>query len=152
MLSSAQALVEGREFDSAIQLYGQLLERDLAAPQLGEVQSNFGAALCITARGKEAAVALAQLDQARALLTSALEHRTRRHTPVAWATSRANLALVYLARHEVTASSDDLMSAHLALDGIEPVLRSAGEAELLGWALAIRDHLVELNERRSKRR
>ena len=152
VLTRAKALIEGRQFDSAILLYLQLLDRDLSGPLRGEVLTNLGAALCLSARGRRDAGALTQLNQARDLLAMAIPHRPRQEEPVAWATTRANLALTYLARHEATGSSDDLLASHLALDGAEQALRDGGEIALLDWVDAIRDQLADLRDRRGKRR
>ena len=151
-LGRAKAFIEGRDFDSAALLYFQLLDADLAAPLRGEVLTNLGAALCILARGQTGAAAQTQLDQARDLLVKALPCRQQAQAPAAWATTRANLALVHLARYELTGNSDELLSAHLALDGIEPALRNTDETGLRDWVAAVRDQLLELRERRSKRR
>jgi hypothetical protein len=151
-LSRAKALIEGRDFDSAALLYFQLLDGDLPAPLRGEVMTNLAAALCMSARNQQDPAALARLDQARDLLVTALTHRPRKTAPEAWATTRANLSLVHLARHEITGSNDDLLSAHLMLDGVEQTLRDAGATTLLDWMIAIRDQLLELRERRHRRR
>jgi hypothetical protein len=133
-LSRAKALVEARDFDSAI------------------LQTNLGAALCLSVHGKRDAEAVAKLNQARDLLAAAVACRPRWSAPVAWATTRANLAVVYLTRHEATGSRDDLMAAHLALDGVEQALREAGDTSLEDWVLAIRDQLADLGDRRASRR
>ena len=151
-LARAKALIEGRDLDSAALLYFELLDAQLTAPLRGEVQTNLAAALCLLARGQRDAAALARLDQARDLLVSALPHRQRSEAPAAWATTRANLALVHLARYETTGNSNELLSAHLALDGIEQALRETEETALRDWVSAIRDQLLELRERRGKRR
>jgi hypothetical protein len=151
-LSRAKALVEARDFDSAILQFLQLLDYDLDAPLRGEVQTNLGAALCLSVHGKRDAEAVAKLNQARDLLAAAVACRPRWSAPVAWATTRANLAVVYLTRHEATGSRDDLMAAHLALDGVEQALREAGDTSLEDWVLAIRDQLADLGDRRASRR
>lgn len=152
VLTRAKALIEGHQFDAAIPLYRQVLDRDLSGPLRGEVLTNLGAALCLSVRGRRDAAALAQLNQARDLLTTAIPHRPRQEEPAAWATTRANLALVYLARHEATGSSDDLLASHLALDGAEQALREGGDIDLRDWVDAIRDQLADLRDRRGKRR
>lgn len=151
-LSRAKTLIEGRDFDSAVLVYFQLLDAELSAPLRGEVLTNLGAALCLLARGQRGAAAQAQLDRARDLLVEALPCRPHTQAPVAWATTRANLAVVHLARHAVSGNSDELLSAHLALDGLEPALRNSDETVLRDWVAAIRDQLLELRERRGKRR
>lgn len=151
-LHRARVLIEDHEFESAAVLYTQVLDADLPAPLRGEVLTNLGAALCFTASGRSGAAALAQLDQAQALLTSALACRPRRQDPVAWTTTRANLAIVHLARYKASGSSDELLSAHLALDDTETTLAEAGETTLLDWVRTIRDQLVDLRERRKTRR
>lgn len=151
-LSRAKALVEARDYDSAISQFFQILDHDLDAPLRGEVLTNLGAALCLSARGKPDAAAVARLDQARDLLAAAVACRPRRQVPAAWATTRANLAVVYVARHEASGNRDDLLAAHLALDGTEQALREAGDVGLHDWVLAIRDQLTELGERRAARR
>ena len=151
-LSRAKALIEGRDFDSAALLYFKLLDGDLATALRGEVMTNLAAALCMSVGDQEDPASLAKLDQARDLLVTALTHRPRKTAPEAWATTRANLALVHIARYKVTGNSDDLLSAHLMLDGVEQTLRNAGATALLDWMTAIRDQLLELRERRQRRR
>ena len=152
ILHRAKSLIEANDFDKAIPLYAHLLDGELADTLRGEVLTNLGAALCLSARGKQGPDALAQLERARALLTTAISYRPRRDAPVAWATTRANLALVFLARYELFGKNDDLMSAHMALDSTQQILRQASETTLHDWVIAIRDHLVELRERRATRR
>ncbi|MGB3339684.1 MAG: hypothetical protein WBA73_21085 [Devosia sp.] len=151
-LTRAKNLIESRDYDSAALLLFQVLDRDLAAPLRGEVLTNLGAALCMSARGQQGEDALTRLEEARNLLAKALTHRSRSQAPAAWATTRANLALVHLTRYETTGNMDDLLSAHLALDGTEPALRSTDDTALRDWINAIRDQLVELRDRRSFRR
>jgi hypothetical protein len=151
-LNRAKALIEAREFDSATAQLFQLLDCELDVALRGEVLTNLGAALCLSARGKTDPAAIAQLNQARDLLATAITCRPRRHAPAAWATTRANLALVHHARYEATRNTDALLAAHLALDGTEQALREAGDTGLLNWVAAIRDQLAELGERRAARR
>jgi hypothetical protein len=151
-LTRAKALIERGDFDSAAALFFQALEGDLAAPLRGEVLTNLGAALCMSARDQQGQDTASLLEQARDLLAEALTYRSRSQAPVAWATTRANLALVHLTRYEATSNKDDLLSAHLALDGTESVLRPAEDAALRDWINAIRDQLTELRERRGFRR
>ena len=151
-LARAKGLIEGRAFESAADIYLSLLETDLAAPLRGEILTNLGAALCMAARSKQGPTAQAQLDQAHDLLVEALPCRPRDQAPTAWAITRANLALVHLARYEARGDSVDLLSAHLALDGVDQVLRQAGETALRDWVSAIRDEVLELRDRRSKAR
>lgn len=151
-LARARTLIEGRAFESAATIYLSLLEAELAAPLRGEILTNLGAALCMAARGNRGPAARAQLDQARDLLVEALPCRPRDQAPSAWAITRANLALVHLARYEANGDSGEMLSAHLALDGVDRVLRHAGETALRDWVSAIRDELLELRDRRSKPR
>ena len=144
-LARTRALIEGRAFEAAAGIYRSLLEAELAAPLRGEILTNLGAALCLMARGAEG-------PAARALLDEALPCRQRRQAPAAWAITRANLALVHLARYEATGESGELLSAHLALDGVDKALRRSGETALQDWVAAIRDDLLELRDRRGKRR
>lgn len=153
-LARARALIEKQDFDSAVQVYTVLLETNLPSDLRSEVETNLAAALCTLAQGPHAPknTALSQLDRARGLLAAALRHRRRTTAPREWAASRANLALVHMARYEVTRNENDVLSAHLALDGTEDALGRAGEGELVGWVAAIRDHLLDLRERRARRR
>lgn len=151
-LARARALVEDRAFESAASIYRSLLEAELATPLRGEILTNLGAALCMAARGKQGPTARAQLEQARDLLAEALPCRPRDQLPAAWAITRANLALVHLARHEASGDNGELLSAHMALDGVDQALRHAGETTLRDWVSTIRDELLELRERRSKPR
>jgi hypothetical protein len=151
-LSRAKALVEAQDFDSAILQFLQLLDRDLDTPLRGEVLTNLGAALCLSAQGKRDAVATASLIHARDLLAEAVACRPRDAVPVAWATTRANLAVVCLGLYVATGNRDDLMAAHLALDGVEQAMHQAGDATLQDWVLAIRDQLADLGDRRTSRR
>lgn len=151
-LTRAKALIEARDFDAAALIYFNALNTDLAPLVRGEVLTNLGAALCMSARGQSGKQALARLEQARSLLVDALPFRSRAHAPEAWATTRANLALVHMARYESANNQDDLLSAHLALDETEAALRAAGGTALRDWIAAIRDQLAELRDRRAKRR
>lgn len=152
-LIRAKALIEGYDFHSAARVYFQLLDTELTVSQRGEVLTNLGAALYMLARGRRGTAAQAQLDRARDLLVEALPLRQRLVlAPEAWATTRANLAMVHMARYAATGNSDELLSAHLALDGIEPALHDAAETALRDWVAAIRDQLLELCERRGRRR
>lgn len=151
-LTRAKALIEDQEYAAATQLYRGLLDTELTRTQRGEVLTNVGAALCLSARGKPTETALIQLDEARQQLSSALLYRPRLTAPAAWATTRANLALVYFARYAVTTNNDDLLAAHLALDGVDQVLHPTGNFALQNWVAAIRDQLLELRERRNRRR
>jgi hypothetical protein len=151
-LSRARILVEVGDFDSAILQFFQLLDRDLDTPLRGEVLTNLGAALCLSVHGKRDAAATAKLSQARDLLATAVACRPRAVTPSAWATTRANLAVVCLALYEATGNRDDLMAAHLALDGVEQAMQEARDTAMHDWVLAIRDQLADLGDRRSTRR
>lgn len=151
-LSRAKALVDARDFDSAVLQFLQLLDRDLDTPLRGEVLTNLGAALCLSAQGKRDAAAIASLGHARSLLAEAVACRPRESVPAAWATTRANLAVVCLALYVATGNRDDLMAAHLALDGVEQAIHEAGDPALQDWVLAIRDQLTDLGDRRAIRR
>ena len=153
-LARAKTLIEGQNFDSAIELYDEVLDADLQPALRSEVQTNLAAALCTLAQRQHVleSTALAQLDRARGLLVAALQYRQPTTAPRDWASSRANLALVHMARYRVAANEHDILSAHLALDGTEDALRRSGEAELLGWIKAIRDHLLEMRDRRRRKR
>lgn len=151
-LNRAKALVEARDFDSAILQFSQLLDRDLDTPLRGEVLTNLGAALCLSVQGKRDAAAITKLGHARTLLAEAAACRPSGFVPAAWATTRANLAVVCLALYEATGNRDDLMSAHLALDGVEQAVHQAGDTALQDWVLAIRDQLADLGDRRTSRR
>lgn len=153
-LARARALIEKQDFDPAVRLYTALLDANLSSDLRSEVETNLAAALCTLAQRPDTpkSTALDQLDRARALLNAALKHRRRTTAPREWAASRANLALVHMARYVVTRNDNDVLSAHLALDGTEDVLERAGEDELVGWVSAIRDHLLELRDRRAGRR
>lgn len=151
-LTRAKALIEHRDFDAAALLYLDALDTELTPALRGEVLTNLGAALCMSSRGQAGEAALARLEQARSLLVDALPLRSPSNAPEAWATTRANLALVHLARYENTGNHHELLSAHLALDGTEPTLRSRKVPELTDWISAIRDQLVELQDRRSRSR
>lgn len=151
-LSIAMALIEARDFHAAIGLYSELLDTDLAGPVRGEVLTNYATALCLLAEAQPGPEALTQLDKARELLIAALPYRQRREAPVGWATTRANLALVYLTRYRASDESEELLAAHLALDGIEEALRNEKQTGLREWVTAIRDQLVDLRERRNAKR
>lgn len=148
----AKALVEIGDFNAAAPIYFQLLDSELALPLRAEALTNLGATLCMQARGQPESLAESMLEQARHLLVEALAIRRRAEAPAAWATTRANLALVHLALYQASGKSDELLAAHLTLDGIEQVLRTAGEPALLDWIMAIRDQLLELSERRGRKR
>ena len=151
-LTRAKALIEAHDFDAAALLYLEALEDDLAPLLRGEVLTNLGAALCMSAQGQPGPAALARLEHARSMLVDSLPLRSRINAPEAWATTRANLALVYRARYEITGNQDDLLSAHMALDDTEAALRVEGASALRDWIRVIRDELIELRDRRSKRR
>lgn len=153
-LARARALVEAGDHSAAIPLFETALKSDLPAQLHGEVATNLAAALCTVAQSGDLPhdMALAQLDRARVLLSEALLHYDPMHAPLGWASARANLALVYLSRHGLTESHNDILQAHLSLDGTEEALHRAGDVELLGWVKAVRDHLLDLRDRRSRRR
>lgn len=153
-LARAKTLIEKRDFDAAVRLYTDLLQTDLPADLRSEVETNLAVALCTLAQLPDVSKdrALSQLDQARELLKAALKYRRKTTAPLDWASCRANLALVYMARYGVTRNENDVLAAHLALDGTEEVLKQRGETDLVGWVSAIRDHLLELRDRRARRR
>jgi hypothetical protein len=153
-LDRARSLIEQQDFGSAAQLYDELLAADLEPDLRSEVQTNLAAALCTLAQRKPVSdsTIVDQLDRARGLLTAALQQRQQTQTPREWAASRANLALVYMARHRATRNENDILSAHMALDGVEDALRRAEALDLLDWVKSIRDHMLELRERRARRR
>ena len=151
-LTRAMALIEGRDFDAAALLYFKVLDTDLTPALRGEILTNLGAALCLSARGQPEEDALPRLEQARTVLSKALPLRSRANAPDAWATTRANLAVVHLARYETTNSKDDLLAAHLALDDSEEVLHPTAESALRDWVRAIRDQLTGMRDRRSQQR
>ena len=151
-LNRARALIEAREFESATLQLIQLLDAELDTRLRGEVLTNLGAALCLSARGRRDSLAIAQLNQARDLLVEAVACRPRREAPTEWATTRANLAVVHVARYEASGNSDDLLSAHLALDDTKQAVDEVGDAALHDWLAAIRDQLLELSERRAVHR
>lgn len=152
-LIRAKTLIEGHDVDSATHIYADLLQTDLTPMLRGEVQTNLAAALCLLAQQHlESAAALDQLEQARDLLLAALQHRRLANAPQDWVATRANLGLVHLARYQATGNESDILFAHLALDGIEPALRQTDDPDLLNWIMAIREHLVDLQDRRKPRR
>jgi hypothetical protein len=153
-LARARTLIEQQNFSSAAHLYEQLLDDELEPVLRSEVQTNLAAALCTLAQSKPVSdnTIVDQLDRARDLLMAALQQRQQGQAPREWAASRANLALVYMARHRATRNENDILSAHMALDGTEDALRRAEAPDLLEWVRAIRDHLLELRERRARRR
>lgn len=153
-LAHAKSLVEQGDFGSAIPLFEFALKADLPADLHGEVATNLAAALCMVAQSGALPqdAALAQLDRARVLLSEAMLQYDPLGKPIGWASARTNLALVYLARHRLTESHNDLLQAHLALDGTEEALHRASDVEMRGWVKAVRDHLLDLRDRRSSRR
>lgn len=153
-LAQARTLVEQGDLSAAIPLFEIALKSDLPAELHGEVRTNLAAALCtvVQSGGMPSDVALTQLDRARVLLSEGLLHHDPIDSPIGWALARANLALVYLVRHGLTDSHNDILQAHLALDGTEEALSRAKDLELLGWIKAVRDHLLDLRDRRNRHR
>lgn len=151
-LARARAMIEQRDFASAATDFEVALEQDLPADLRNEVQTNLAAALCVLARTETAQRAIVQLDRARLLLIETLQYHDPLKAPRDWSSARANLALVYLARYAHTDSNNDILHAHLALDGTEDALGRVADTELLGWIKAIRDHLLDMRDRRSQRR
>ena len=153
-LAHAKALIEKQDFKSAIALFEDLLGSGLPIDLASEVQTNLAAALCTVAQSDDIpeATAMTQLEQARVLLAQALLHYQPMTAPREWASARANLALVYLARHRLSGSHNDVLQAHMALDGTEQALRKVDDVNLTGWIEAIRDYLLDMRDRRSRRR
>lgn len=150
-LHRAKLLIERQDFEPAAALYAQLLDTDLTISLRAEIQTNLAAALCMLARATAAAeLALALLERAHALLVEALRYRDPSTEPDGWVSTRANLAVVHLARYRATGDSRDILSAHLALDGVEAALTGADDPALRDWVTAIRDHLVDLRDRRGE--
>src|SRR5690606_22696004 len=133
-LTRAKTLVEDQDGESATIIYTDLLQTDLTPMLRSKVQTNLAAALCLLAQAHiESETALCQLEQARDLLQAALQHRRLTNGPEDWAATRANLAVVHLARHKATGNESDILCAHLALDGIEPALHQTDDPDLLHW-------------------
>lgn len=152
-LHRAKLLIQRQDYQSAADLYALLLQAELAASLRAEIQTNLAAALCMLARAHhQAETTLALLERAHGLLVEALRHRHPATEPDGWVATRANLAVVHLARHQASGDRSDILAAHLALDGLEAALARADDPTLRDWITAIRDHLVELRDRRSSRR
>ncbi|WEK05208.1 MAG: hypothetical protein P0Y65_02825 [Candidatus Devosia phytovorans] len=153
-LADARALIEQQDFAAAIALLDSLLEAGLPQPVHVEIQTNLAAALVMLARRKDtdASVARSQLDRARLLLIEALQHYSPLDSASNWASARANLALAYLARDHLVTSDTDILQAHLALDGTEEALTRIGDIAMLEWIRQIRDHLLDLRDRRARPR
>lgn len=151
-LARARSLIEKKDFASAVPDLEAVLEQDLAPELRCEVQANLAATLCILARDGASEQALARLDKARLLLIDTLQHHDPLKAPREWASARANMALVYLARYMHTDSNNDILHAHLALDGTEDALNRVNDTELMEWTKTVRDHLLDLRDRRGKRR
>lgn len=151
-LARARWMIEQDDFASAETELEAVLEQDLEPELRQEVQANLAATLCVLARDSASEQAMVRLDRARLLLIETLQHQDPLKEPRAWASARANMALVYLARYVHTDSHNDILQAHLALDGTEEALNRNHETELLEWIRTIRDHLLDLRDRRSKRR
>lgn len=151
-LARARSMIDREDYRSALPLFESVLEQDLEPDLRREVQTNLAAALCVLARDDAPEQAMVRLERARLLLIDTLQHHDPLKTPRDWGSARANLALVYLARYRHTDSHNDILHAHLALDGTEDALRRVAETEMLGWIKAIRDHLLDLRDRRGQRR
>lgn len=153
-LAHARAMIGSQDFASAAEAFERALKADLSADLRCEVQSNLAAALCALAQDArvDRNTALAYLDRARLLLVATLQHLDPLAAPREWASARANLALVYLGRQRLSDSNNDVLLAHLALDGTEDALSRVNDVELLGWIKAIRDHLTDVKDRRGRRR
>lgn len=153
-LVRANALIDLGDFGPAASIYQFLLTTDLADDFRIEAQTNLVAALCAMAQDEStlAETGLAQLKQAEAVQIELLKSDNQRSDKARWASSRANLALIYLARYRITRHDHEILMAHMALDGAESVLRQSTDTELLNWVRSIRDYLVELRERRISRR
>nr|WP_314258240.1 hypothetical protein [uncultured Devosia sp.] len=153
-LTDARSLVEQDDYSGATKLLDALLKADLPQPVHLETQTNLAAALTVLARRPDTDMTLAlnHLDRARLLLIDALQHYNPTEAARGWASARANLALVYLAKDARLSSDTDILQAHLALDGTEEALHRAGDTDMLEWIQSIRDHLLDLRDRRSRPR
>lgn len=124
-----------------------------ASPHRSEIQSLYGSLLCLQAQNEtDGEIAAHQLETAHLVLTAALLMRNRSQMPQAWATTSANLALVYTTRYARTGNAVDVMAAHMALDGTLEVFAQANDAASVAWVQSVRDHLIKLAERRNNRR
>ena len=134
----AKALIEARDFDAAdiAALYTDLARSAQATLTLAQSDQS--------GQRRRQGRRSARLEQARrpACRCRCLS-RSRAQAPAAWATTRANLALVHMARYESAGNQDDLLSAHLALDGPTAPLRAAA-----GMTFA-RSAIWDLGDRRA---
>ena len=120
-----------------------------AGPDRAEIESTYGSLLCLLAQNTvESDTKLGLLEQARTQLSSALLVRRRQTMPEAWATSSANLALVYITRYAQTENRLDVMSAHMALDGTGEVFTAAADQSSAEWVRSLREYLGVLVDRR----
>ncbi|HTM78470.1 MAG TPA: hypothetical protein VL133_12675 [Devosia sp.] len=119
------------------------------SPYRAEIQSLYGSLLCLQAQNAPNTGTTAPLlERARLLLLAALGFRDRHTMPEAWATTSANLALVYITRYTRTGDPVDVMSAHMALDGCLEVYLSTDNAASANWVRSLRTYLVTTVERR----
>lgn len=153
-LADARSLVEQEDYPAAIDLFDSVLDADLPEDMRVETKTNLAAALLMMGRRRDTDVTVAQgqLDRARLLLIDALQFYHPTEASRDWASARANLSLVYLARDSLYSSDTDILQAHLALDGTEEALHRAGDTAMLEWVKAIRDHLLDLRDRRTRPR
>ena len=122
-------------------------------PDRAEIESTYGALLCLQAQNaSDKDVVLGLLERARTLLSSALSIRRRPTMPQAWATSSANLALVYITRYFLTNDRLDVMHAHLALDRTLETFAAAADHASGDWVRSLREYLTDLVERRQNTR
>ena len=147
----ARQLIErgdAASLDDAAKIYAAVLaipSLPAASPYRAEIQSLYGALLCLRAQNEPDSPSAAHwLERAHQLLHAALKVRAPGTMPEAWATTSANLALVYLTRYVRTRNHADLMAAHLALDGTSDVFVRTNDAASAAWVHGLRDYLIEL--------
>lgn len=153
-LAHAKALIERQDFEAAASVYQDILVADLADDLRLEARTNLAAALCAMAQDERvtATRAVAYLDQARSLQIEVLKAWRPEQYPRDWVSGRANLALIHLARYRITRDEQDVLLAHLALDGIGQILERIEDPDMQNWVGSIRNYLLELRDRRTNRR
>lgn len=151
-LALAQRLVERGALNEAADVLAHALDgAALTERRRADLQFNLAVALSMLARlNPSAAGSAEQLLRARVLLAEAI--RFAAPGSPRWAAIRTNQALLHVAAWTATGEGRELLEAHLALDGTEAVFELHGDTASLDWARAVRDHLVELRERRSSPR
>lgn len=118
-----------------------------------EIQALYGSLLCLQAQNTDDTTTIVTLlESARDLLQTALTTRNRWATPLAWATTSANLALVHITRYGRTNDRIDAMAAHLALDGTLEIFEKEEDVAAANWARSLRAHLTTLLDRRHNAR